>query len=157
MVPGRKRNRSLDPAAGEDLAAAIARMASMGVEQLRDVWRQRCGGEPPSALTKDLLLRALCHQLQEQRLGALDKPLKRLLAQAGRNGSAPPARIKVGSVIVREYQGTVHEVVVVQDGFLWQGGTYASLSSIAQKITGTIWNGPRFFGLRTRPRGTEQP
>ncbi len=152
-----KNARSLDPAAGEDLEAEIARMAALGVEHLRALWPERRGGAPPSALSKDLLLRALCHQLQEQRLGGLDKPLKRLLSQAARNGSAPTARIKVGSVIVREHQGRVHEVVVTPGGFLWRDETYASLSAIAQKITGTSWNGPRFFGLRTRQRAGAQP
>ncbi len=63
-------------------------------------------------------------------------------------GAAPMRHLKVGSVIVREYQGKVHEVMVVPDGFIWQGKVYASLSTIARKITGTSWNGPRFFGLR---------
>jgi hypothetical protein len=56
--------------------------------------------------------------------------------------------VKVGSIIVREYQGKLHEVVVVPGGFCWQGQVFASLSTIARKITGTSWNGPRFFGLR---------
>ena len=56
--------------------------------------------------------------------------------------------MKVGSVIVREYQGKLHEVLVVPGGFCWQGEVFASLSTIARKITGTSWNGPRFFGLR---------
>jgi hypothetical protein len=56
--------------------------------------------------------------------------------------------VKVGSVIVREYQGKVHEVMVVPGGFLWQGQNYTSLSAIALRITGTSWSGRRFFGLR---------
>jgi hypothetical protein len=56
--------------------------------------------------------------------------------------------VKVGSVIVREYQGELHEVLVVPGGFCWEGQVFASLSTIARKITGTSWNGPRFFGLR---------
>ncbi len=58
--------------------------------------------------------------------------------------------MKVGSVIVREHKGVVHEVMVVPGGFCWQGETYDSLSTIARKITGVSWNGPRFFGLRSR-------
>jgi hypothetical protein len=57
-------------------------------------------------------------------------------------------RVKVGSVIVREYQRKLHEVMVVPDGFLWQGQIYSSLSTIALRITGTSWSGRRFFGLR---------
>jgi len=59
--------------------------------------------------------------------------------------------LKAGSVIVRKYQGKAHEVMVVPDGLIWQGKVYASLSTIARKITGTSWNGPRFFGLRSEP------
>jgi hypothetical protein len=53
-----------------------------------------------------------------------------------------------GSILVREWQGTTHRVTIVADGFLWNGGTHSSLSAIARAITGTKWNGPRFFGLR---------
>jgi hypothetical protein len=62
--------------------------------------------------------------------------------------------VKVGSVIVREYQGELHEVLVVPGGFCWRGEVFGSLSIIARKITGTSWNGPRFFGLRA---GEETP
>ena len=74
--------------------------------------------------------------------------------------SRPLQRIKVGSVLVREHEGKLHEAYVVPDGFSWQGKTYASLSTIARKITGTKWNGPRFFGLRDNradPAETEKP
>ena len=57
-------------------------------------------------------------------------------------------RLKAGTVLVREYLGERHTVTVVPDGFLWADKTYSSLSAIAQAITGTTWNGPRFFGLR---------
>jgi len=53
-------------------------------------------------------------------------------------------------VLVREYQGERHTVTVVPGGYVWRENTYASLSTIARAITGTAWNGPRFFGLRTR-------
>jgi hypothetical protein len=59
-------------------------------------------------------------------------------------------RLKPGTVLVREYRGERHTVTVVPDGFVWQGTTYGSLSIIARAITGTAWNGPRFFGLRTQ-------
>jgi hypothetical protein len=41
-------------------------------------------------------------------------------------------------------------VTVTSDGFVWQDQTYASLSAIARAITGTSWNGRRFFGLRIK-------
>jgi hypothetical protein len=65
-------------------------------------------------------------------------------------GAEPSRQVKVGAVIVREHKGVVHEVLVVPGGFRWRGEAYASLSTIARKITGVSWNGPRFFGLRSR-------
>ena len=63
----------------------------------------------------------------------------------------------MGSVLVREHGGKRHEVIAVPGGFLWEGHTYHSLSVIAHKITGTRWNGPRFFGLRGKPQAEEEP
>jgi Protein of unknown function (DUF2924) len=130
-----------------DLDARLEGIAAMNVEQLRDLWRQQRGKEPPRALSKDLMARALAYRLQEEVLGSLQPRLRRLL-DAFTIGGPPPRHVKVGSVIVREYQGELHEVLVVPDGFCWWGEVYASLSIIARKITGTSWNGPRFFGLR---------
>ncbi|MER2267023.1 DUF2924 domain-containing protein, partial [Methylobacterium oxalidis] len=53
--------------------------------------------------------------------------------------------------LVREHAGQVHSVTVLADGFAWQGRTFTSLSKVARAITGTRWNGPRFFGLRDKP------
>ena len=53
-----------------------------------------------------------------------------------------------GTVLVREWQGTAHHVTIVAEGYAWNGCNYHSLSGIARAITGTKWNGPRFFGLR---------
>ncbi len=132
-----------------DLKAELADLASLNIDQLRDRWQQQRGSPPPAALAKDLLARALAYWRQEQVLGGVDPRLRKILnASAGQNGIAPSRHVKVGSIIVREYLGQLQEVLVVPDGFCWQGQTYPSLSTIAKKITGTNWNGPRFFGLR---------
>ena len=120
----------------------------MTIDELKEVWRLKAKDAPPPALSKDLLARLLAHRLQEDVLGGLDPRLRKALLLAGTGGKAPARRIKVGSVVVRQYQGKLHEVLVVPDGFCWQGQTYPSLSTIARKITGVSWNGPRFFGLR---------
>jgi Protein of unknown function (DUF2924) len=65
-------------------------------------------------------------------------------------------RFKAGTMLVRECQGERHTVTVVPGGYVWRENTYTSLSTIARTITGTAWNGPRFFGLRTRGK-SEQP
>jgi hypothetical protein len=131
--------------AASNLEAELARIAGMNVHELRSLWREREGREAPSGFSKDLIARALAYAVQEEQLGGLSKELKKLLANPD---AEPPRRIKAGSVIVREYAGARHEVFVVADGFSWQGKTYPSLSAIAKEITGTRWNGPRFFGLR---------
>lgn len=145
-TPSRRRPASLPDSA--DLDTELARIAAMNIEELREMWREKRKHKPPAALTKDLMARALAHCLQEERLGGLETALRRLLATIAKKGSAPTRRLKVGSVIVREYQGKVEEVLVVPGGFCWEGQVYPSLSTIALKITGTSWNGPRFFGLR---------
>jgi hypothetical protein len=146
-APATKRRPARTPAA-VDLDGALAGVAAMTIDELRGLWRERRGEEPPPAFSKDLIARALAYWLQEESLGGLKPRLRKLLAAPSRGNGPPPRQVKVGSVIVREYQGELHEVLVVPDGFCWEGQLFASLSTIARKITGTSWNGPRFFGLR---------
>jgi hypothetical protein len=135
------------PLPAKDLAAEIEQIANMGIEDLRTLWRSKRGQNPPAALTKDLMARALCHQLQEEALGGLSAKLRKRLAAIADKGVVSERQLKIGATIVREYQGRVHEAIVVPGGFLWAGQIYPSLSAIARKITGTRWNGPKFFGL----------
>jgi hypothetical protein len=136
------------PRAAIDLDVGLAAIATMNVEQLRELWRQKRGQEPPAAFSKDLIARALTYWLQEEVLGGLDPRIRKLLDTSSRGEGLSARHVKIGSVIVREYQGKLHEVLVVPGGFCWQGQVFASLSTIARKITGTSWNGPRFFGMR---------
>ena len=148
MAVGRRFRQRRPTIAVADLDAEVTRIAAMNIDALRQLWRERRGTSPPSSFTKDLLARALSFQLQEDCLGSLDPRLRRLLSQLATSSDRPVQRLKVGSVLVREYRREVHQVMVIPDGFCWRGVTYASLSTIARKITGTSWNGPRFFGLR---------
>jgi hypothetical protein len=68
-----------------------------------------------------------------------------------------PRRIKAGSVLVRQWKGKSHRVTVLVDGFAYNDKTFSNLSEIAVLITGTRWNGPRFFGLRTKPQEIDEP
>ena len=133
-----------------DLEQDLTRIVAMNVDGLRAEWRRVFGSDPPPAFSKDLLARAIAYRLQEQVLGKLNPAAARLLRTLAKPGAEPPRQVKVGSVIVREHKGVVHEVLVVPGGFCWQGKTYDSLSTIAKKITGVTWNGPRFFGLRAK-------
>jgi hypothetical protein len=146
-MPAASNKRPAKKPAAINLEAELARIAAMNIGELRSLWREREGRDAPKGFSKDLVARALAYAVQEEQLGGLSKELKKLLADPDARAE-PPRRIKVGSVIVREYAGARHEVFVVGEGFSWQGKTYPSLSAIAKEITGTRWNGPRFFGLR---------
>jgi len=135
----------------EAIEAEIDRIRSLGVDELRSLWRATFRASQPPAFTKDLIARFLCWHIQEQTFGGLDPQTAKHLASFTRGTRSPedrPRRLKPGTVLVREYQGERHTVTVVANGFVWREATYASLSTIARAITGTNWNGPRFFGLR---------
>jgi Protein of unknown function (DUF2924) len=136
----------VDPAAIE---AEIERIRSLGIDELRKQWRMTFGSIPPRALTKDLTARMITYRLQEEAFGGLDRTTIKLLDRLARGEKTElNQRLKAGTVLVREYRGERHTVTVVPEGFVWRNTTYPSLSTIARAITGTAWNGPRFFGLR---------
>ena len=135
----------------EAIEAEIDRVRSLGLDELRTLWRTTLRSSPPPALTKDLMARVLCWHIQEQALGGLDPDAAKLLdrlARGDKPGADGPLRLKPGTVLVREYRGERHTVTVGPGGYVWRETTYASLSTIARAITGTAWSGPRFFGLR---------
>jgi hypothetical protein len=113
----------------------------------------------PVGLSKHLLIFMLAWRLQEQAFGGHDPATIRLLDSYARGGGGKEERrFRQGTVLVREYQGARHTVTVTREGFIWQEKPYPSLSAVARQITGTNWNGPRFFGLRqTRERPTNTP
>src|SRR5262245_28944715 len=139
----------MQPAERAAIEAEIERIRSLGVDELRKRWQMTFGSIPPRALTKDLVARMITYRLQEEAFGGLDRATIKLLDRLAR-GEKPELnrRLKAGTVLVREYRGERHTVTVVPDGFVWRNTTYSSLSTIARAITGTAWNGPRFFGLR---------
>ena len=59
----------------------------------------------------------------------------------------PRTELRPGTLLTREWDGHLQRVMVLADGFSWNGKTYASLSMVAFAMTGTRWSGPRFFGL----------
>ena len=141
------RTSTTQPASApaEALDAELARIGEMNTEPLRGCWRETFASDPPAAFSKDLMARAICYRLQEEAFGGLSASTARLLRSLVKPGVEPPRQVKVGSVIVREHKGVMHEVLAVPGGFCWQGKTHHSLSTIAKTITGTSWNGPRFF------------
>ena len=133
----------------------LADLDHLSRSQLRDLWQKELGEKPPQSFGRELLALGIAYDRQERRYGGMrkasardvDRLFRRTLADPAGAGRAP-TRALPGTVLVREWQGTTHHVTVVADGFIWNGGTHSSLSAIARAITGTKWNGPRFFGLR---------
>jgi hypothetical protein len=143
--------RPTDPAVEDELH----RLATMPIARLRVRYREVFRTDPPKAFGPDLLRRSIAHRIQEKAYGGLSVPTRRLLDQLVKATAAKPngrlelpRRIKPGSELVRTWKGKSYRVMVMADGFAYDGKTYASLSEIACDITGTRWNGPRFFGLR---------
>jgi len=134
----------------------IARLRDLDVGALRARWHTVFGRRAPPHLPRHLLFRIVAYRLQADHLGDLDPECQRLLdrsespekaGQRAANQTRPP----VGTVLAREWNGQMQRVTVIEDGFAWRGQTYPSLSKVAVAITGTRWNGPRFFGLRDKP------
>jgi hypothetical protein len=137
--------------ADPQVEAEIARIRSLTIEDLRSLWRTTFRSAPPVGFRKDLLGRAIAYRIQEKAYGGLDRATEKLLDGFARGTSAGlqlNRRLKSGTVLVREYQRERHTVTVTPAGYVWRENSYPSLSAIALAITGTTWNGHRFFGLR---------
>jgi hypothetical protein len=144
----------VDPA----VEAELDRLPRMPIVDLRIRYRELFRAEPPKAFGPDLLRRSIAYRIQERAYGRLSREHQRQLDQLVRaartkpNGRLElPRRIKPGSELVRTWNRRTYRVVVLENGFAHEGRTYKSLSEIASEITGTKWNGPRFFGLRRSP------
>ena len=132
-----------------EVDSQIAEFLHRSTHDLRLAWRQLHRVEPPQGLSRDLLIRALVHQLQEQSHGgtgrALQRRLQTLTGEREKRGAS--SDLKTGMTLVRQWRGHTHAVLVRDDGFEYEGQPYRSLSVIAKRITGAHWSGPRFFGL----------
>lgn len=149
---------------GASLDDVIAGLVDLDLKGLRLQWRNHLGGTPPVHLPRWLLLRVLAYQIQVAAIGGLDRATLRVIRQQRRGtadwakGSLFEARIpstrdgadlKAGALLVREWKGRLERVMVLERGFAWNGKSYRSLSRVAKAMTGTSWNGHRFFGLQT--------
>jgi len=139
-----------------EVEAELERLPATPIVALRKRYRELFKAEPPKAFGPDLLRRSIAHRIQEKAYGGLPAAAQRLLDQLIKATAAKPdarlelpRRIKPGSELVRTWNRRTYRVRVLEKGFAYDGKTFASLSEIATAITGTRWNGPRFFGLRS--------
>jgi len=147
-----------------DTTAGIADLGDFGLEDLRQVWRERLGGTPPVVSSAELMRRWLGWELQARTHAGFDTATRRRLRELSRPFDKASTRLSTrppdiapagrslppGAVLQREHAGKTHRVMVLEKGFAWNGQTFSSLSDVAFRITGTRWSGPRFFGLKQK-------
>jgi hypothetical protein len=158
----RKERRNGRASTKTSIEDEIAHLRGLDLRGLRARWQSIFGRQAPSHLTRHLLFAVIAYRLQADRFGDLDHATKQVLDRtvAKEAGPAMSARLASfdqkrneltpGTVLVREWNRQSQRVMVLTDGFAWNGQTYDSLSKVAFAITGTKWNGPRFFGLRDK-------
>ena len=139
-----------------------AHLRGLDIEGLRARWQSVFQKPAPTHLPRHLLFAIIAYRVQADRFGDLDHETKQMLdrTDAKESGAATSARLvsfdqkrtelTPGTVLVREWDRQSQRVMVMADGFAWNGQSYDSLSKVAFAITGTKWNGPRFFGLRDK-------
>ena len=159
MQKKRRNGRASTKTSVED---EIAHLRGLDLSGLRARWQSVVQRQASAHLTRHLLFAVIAYRIQADRLGDLDHETKQVLDRtaAKETGPAMSARLASfdqkrteltpGTVLVREWDRQSQRVMVMADGFAWNGQTYDSLSKVAFAITGTRWNGPRFFGLRDK-------
>ena len=142
--PGAGAVSAIQPATADvDVADEVRALAGLDLEALRAVWRARIG-PPPGMRSHDHLRRLLAWRLQADVLGGLDADTRHALSSRARGVS----KLAVGVRLSREWRGRLISVEIGEEGVLYAGHAYRSLSEVARVVTGVRWNEPRFFGLR---------
>jgi Protein of unknown function (DUF2924) len=142
-----------------ELEEEIARVRDLDLSGLRARWQSVFRRKAPDHLPRHFLFRMIAYRLQAERLGDLDRDTQRFLGRVAvgtRKGDELPASqhhrsrhgLRPGTILVREWDGKSQRVMVLDEGFAWNGTAYRSLTEVAFAMTGTRWSGPRFFGLR---------
>lgn len=145
----------------EPILARLAALKAMSVNELKTEWQALYDAPAPNN-SRNFLEGRLAYRIQELIYGGPDKQTRRLLdlladevegTLTRKAQIADPRNPVVGTKLIREWDGVAHTVTVLREGFDWDGRRFKSLSAVARAITGTRWNGYRFFGLRERKRG----
>lgn len=145
----------------EALARELAGLPDLTRADLLGRFRALYGQDPPRQISRPLLVLAVGYRMQERVFGGLKPKVRHALARAAKDIAAgrhvaPSHTPRPGTRLVREWQGVTYEAILLEDGVLFRGERYASLSQIARIITGTRWSGPLFFGLRRQGKERER-
>lgn len=135
------------------LAGDLDRIDALAGPALAAAWTETFAAPVPE-IAPSMLRRALAYERQERKFGALPQAMRKQLEAAAGNGTAAipetPFKLKPGTRLMREWNGTMYSVLVAADGFEFGSKNWRSLSMIARHITGAQWSGPRFFGLKRK-------
>ena len=140
----------------DDLPDRLREIAALDRGACTLHWQHAFGSPPPKYTSVRFMQRVLARDLQIRIVGDYPAQIRRELksvAEAARRGDATPPNAAPGTYLVREWNGRTYRVEVTSEGYMFDGPTYRSLSTIAKRITGAHWSGPRFFGLRPRRAG----
>ena len=137
-----------------DTADQVRSLDELGKDELRQRWLDLYKTAPAPRISRDLLIRGVTFRIQEDAQGGLGKSCQRQLQRlaetlrvSGKISATQGQSFKLGTKLIREWRGRVHEVIVADGTYIWAGKHHRSLTQIARAITGTRWSGPRFFGL----------
>ncbi|MCA9129232.1 MAG: DUF2924 domain-containing protein [Planctomycetales bacterium] len=132
------------------MTVGLDEIETMSRAELVQVWEGMFETSPAHRISHRLLRLMLAFEIQSRLHGGLNASLKRQLAAVREGKKVVPSvrsRLEPGARLIREWNGVSHVVDVVEDGVMWKGAKYRSLSAVAREITGAHWSGPRFFGL----------
>jgi hypothetical protein len=157
-----KKRRNGRTSTKTSVEGEIAHLRVIDLKGLRSRWQSVFQRPAPDHLTRHLLFSVIAYRLQADRFGDLAHETRQVLGRTNAKEAGPVTSARLanldqkrtelspGTVLVREWDQQSQRVMVMADGFAWNGQTYDSLSKVAFAITGTKWNGPRFFGLRDK-------
>jgi Protein of unknown function (DUF2924) len=137
----------------EGLAEELSRLRQESRDSLAQRWVDVFGTAPPPRTSRSLLMRAVAYKMQERVYGGLPPSIRRMFLAEPGAGPKRPQRAGTGTVLLREWRGKTHQVTIADEGVLYRGKGYRSLSEVARIITGTRWSGPAFFGLKKNGQG----
>ena len=166
MQSKRRNGRTSTRTSVED---EIAHLRGLDLKGLRSRWQTVFQRSAPAHLTRYLLFAVIAYRIQVDRYGDLDHATRQLLERTDSSEARPAMSARLasfdqkrteltpGTVLVREWDRQSQRVMVMADGFAWNGQTYDSLSKVAFAITGTKWNGPRFLASGIKNRAFRNP
>ena len=153
----------------DSVIAQVEALQKMTVAELRIEW-EKVFGQPTKQRHRVYLWKRLARKLQGDQLPKLTTEEEAKVIQyqdlirqlppqrwfPGKQRGKPKRKSPAtdhrtpppGSVLTRQYHGEEIVVKVLDEGFEYSGQAFRSLSAIAKEVTGTVWNGPAFFGLR---------